>query len=585
MSPEEYKALGNKAFAAKDFKTAIEHFDKAIELSPAPNHVLYSNRSACYASQGNYDQALEDANKCVEINSSWAKGYNRIAAAAYGLGKLDDAAQAYQQALQLDPANKMAKDGLSEVEKAKQRPDFGFMQKFADPNLIEKLKNNPKTADAMRDPSVVEKVRQLQLNPSSVKPETFLSNQKLLTVFTTLLGLDLPEPGSAPEAGGGAAPSTKKEEPKKEELKPKQAESKPAAATKSNDDPETSAPDVEMKEPESSAEGAKNKADKIKAEANTLYKKRQFDEAIELYNKAYETHPDITYLNNRAAAEFEKGEYQTAIKTCELAIEKGREVRADYKIIAKSFARIGSSYLKLDDLRNAIQFFDKSLTEHRTADVLTKLRTTEKALKKKEAEEYINPEKAEEARLEGKEYFTKADWPNAVKAYSEMIKRAPEDPRGYSNRAAAFVKLLSFPDAVRDCDAAIDKDPNFIRAYIRKASAQLTMKEFSSCIDTLDKARDVDAKSNSGKSAYEINQLYQKAMSQRFSALEGETEEQTRARISRDPEVVGILQDPVMQGILQQASDNPAALQDHMKNPVIFKKINTLIAAGVIRTA
>ncbi len=585
MSSEEYKALGNKAFAAKDFKTAIEHFDKAIELSPAPNHVLYSNRSACYASQGNYDQALEDANKCVEINSSWAKGYNRIAAAAYGLGKLDDAAQAYQQALQLDPANKMAKDGLSEVEKAKQRPDFGFMQKFADPNLIEKLKNNPKTADAMRDPSVVEKVRQLQLNPSSVKPETFLSNQKLLTVFTTLLGLDLPEPGSAPEAGGGAAPSTKKEEPKKEELKPKQAESKPAAATKSNDDPETSAPDVEMKEPESSAEGAKNKADKIKAEANTLYKKRQFDEAIELYNKAYETHPDITYLNNRAAAEFEKGEYQTAIKTCELAIEKGREVRADYKIIAKSFARIGSSYLKLDDLRNAIQFFDKSLTEHRTADVLTKLRTTEKALKKKEAEEYINPEKAEEARLEGKEYFTKADWPNAVKAYSEMIKRAPEDPRGYSNRAAAFVKLLSFPDAVRDCDAAIDKDPNFIRAYIRKASAQLTMKEFSSCIDTLDKARDVDAKSNSGKSAYEINQLYQKAMSQRFSALEGETEEQTRARISRDPEVVGILQDPVMQGILQQASDNPAALQDHMKNPVIFKKINTLIAAGVIRTA
>ena len=55
-------------------------------------------------------------------------------------------------------------------------------------------------------------------------------------------------------------------------------------------------------------------------------------------------------------------------------------------------------------------------------------------------------------------------------------------------------------------------------------------------------------------------------------------------RVSRDPEVVKILQDPVMQGILGQAKENPAALQEHMRNPEVNKKINTLIAAGVIRT-
>lgn len=47
---------------------------------------------------------------------------------------------------------------------------------------------------------------------------------------------------------------------------------------------------------------------------------------------------------------------------------------------------------------------------------------------------------------------------------------------------------------------------------------------------------------------------------------------------------MSILQDPIMQSILQQAKGDPAALQDHMKNPDIRNKITKLVAAGVIRT-
>ena len=69
-----------------------------------------------------------------------------------------------------------------------------------------------------------------------------------------------------------------------------------------------------------------------------------------------------------------------------------------------------------------------------------------------------------------------------------------------------------------------------------------------------------------------------------YDQRSGESDEQTLERAMRDPEVVGIMQDPVMQTILQQAQSNPAALQDHMKNPGIRAKIQKLIAAGIIRT-
>jgi len=46
----------------------------------------------------------------------------------------------------------------------------------------------------------------------------------------------------------------------------------------------------------------------------------------------------------------------------------------------------------------------------------------------------------------------------------------------------------------------------------------------------------------------------------------------------------GIMSDPIMQQILQQAQSDPSALQDHMKNPTVKAKIMKLVNAGIIRT-
>lgn len=69
---EGLKQQGNDAMKANDFEAAVKCYSEAIALSP-DNHVLYSNRSAAFMKQDLYQQALEDAEKTIELKKDWAK--------------------------------------------------------------------------------------------------------------------------------------------------------------------------------------------------------------------------------------------------------------------------------------------------------------------------------------------------------------------------------------------------------------------------------------------------------------------------------------------------------------------------------
>ncbi|KAE8357803.1 hypothetical protein BDV27DRAFT_78697 [Aspergillus caelatus] len=570
------KAEGNKAFSAKDYPTAIDKFTQAIAIEPE-NHILYSNRSAVYSAQSEYEKALEDANKATEIKPDWSKGWQRKGAAYRGLGDLLAAHDAYEEALKIEPGNDQAKSGMNAVKRAIDAeaqadgvtgdPLGGLGGIFNDPQLFQKLASNPKTSPLLADGEFMAKLQRIKQNPNSVGEE--IKDPRFLQVMSVLLGIDMSF-GAPPEGAASSAAEPQEDVPMPD-VRPT------ASGAKKEPEPQ---PEPEPEDEEAIAKKkAQEAGDAEKKIGNDFYKKKQFDEAVQHYEKAWELNKDITYLNNIGAAKFEKGDLQGAIEICQKAIEEGREVRADFKTMAKSYTRIGTAYEKLGDLTQAIEYYNKSLTEHRTPDALTKLRNAEKAKAKAEKEAYIDPAEAEKARELGQKKFQEADWPGAVDAFTEMTKRAPQDPRGFSNRAAALIKLMAFPQAVQDCDEAISRDAKFIRAYMRKAQALMAMKEYNKALDACTEAQEND----DGTHAREIDQQQQKCLEAQFSSRAGETEQQTMERIQNDPDIMAILQDPVMQSILQQAKSDPAALQEHMKNAQVRLKIQKLMAAGVIR--
>jgi stress-induced-phosphoprotein 1 len=559
-------------------------FGEAIEADPS-NHVLYSNRSGAYASLKQWEKALDDATKTTEIKPDWSKGWGRKGAALHGTGDLVGAVDAYEQALKLDENNKQAKDGLASVQRAIEAeahedgadPTGGLGNMFNDPQLIQKIANNPKTSKFLSDPAFMAKLQSMKNNPGGGMTQEMFSDPRFLQVMSVLLGVDMSfNPTDDADAAARKFQEEHEEDVQMGDAPPAPKHEQPKKAPAPEPEPEPEPEDEEA----IAAKKAKAEADKEKAKGTEFYMKKQFDQAIEHYTKAWDISKDIAYLNNLGAAYFEKGDYDNAIDACQRAVEYGREVNAGFVPIAKALGRIGSAYEKKGDLDNAILYYDRSLTEHREKSINLKKLAAEKANREAKRNAYIDPAKAEEARQLGAKLFKEEEFAEAKKAYDEMIARNPDDVRGYTNRALCYIKQLAPHCAVDDCDEAIKRDPKFVKAYTRKAQALFAMKRYSQCIDVCDEASGHDADDSTKR---ELDQQKQKALEALYAAREGETDEQAQERIQRDPDIMAILQDPVMQSILQQAKGDPAALQEHMRNPAIRTKMQKLMAAGVIR--
>lgn len=117
-TPEAYKALGNDAFASKDFSKAIEHYTKAIQLD-SKNHVFFSNRSASYAGLKEWNKAMDDAKECIRLDPQFVKGYYRLAMAQLESEQYDMAQSTIKQGLAVDPNNAPLLKLMGTIKKAK----------------------------------------------------------------------------------------------------------------------------------------------------------------------------------------------------------------------------------------------------------------------------------------------------------------------------------------------------------------------------------------------------------------------------------------------------------------------------------
>ncbi len=568
---KEASAKAKEAFSKKDYPTAIKFYTEAISHDPT-DHLLFSNRSACYASIEQYQDALDDANKCVELKPDFARGYGRKGLAEFYLKKYQDAEKSYSKGLELDPTNEQFKEGLTRAKEftagpsgfgAEAGPEGGMP--FGSPQeILKKLMNDPVTKEYFKDKDFVAKLQLCQTNPQFLFT-LMNSDPRFMKVFNVMTGISMEDLQKAAKEGAKeeqAPPPQFYEEPKPE----------PAAAPK----PAPKAPEEEkMTDAEKEEFHKKKQAEEEKLRGNDAYKAKKMEEALDHYNKAIVINPkEPIYYLNKASVFLEMKKFEDCLAACDEAIKVSEEMLPkSFEKIAKAYARKGNCYTQMKRWAEALEMYDKSLLEVNDHAVKEARRNCEQQRKFEEDQKYLDPSKAEEHREKGNKLFRDGNFAAAIKEYDESIRRNPKTAVVYLNRGLSLMKILDHGKALIDIDKAIELDPKYVKAYAKKGNIHYFLKEYHKAIDAYNKGLEIDP---ANEECLEGRQKTQQAIYQ------APPDEERAKRAMADPEIRALLQDPRIIQVLKEAKENPTAAMGAMSDPFIAQAIQKLIAAGII---
>lgn len=146
-------------FKAGKFPDAIKHYTEAIARNPE-DAKIYSNRAACYSKLAEFNLGLKDCEECIKLDPKFIKGYLRKAKIQLGLKQHSKAKESYEQALEIDPTNAEARQGLRE----------SALSLDSDPEEIRnRAMKDPQVQQILADPAMRMILDQMTKDPNAIK--------------------------------------------------------------------------------------------------------------------------------------------------------------------------------------------------------------------------------------------------------------------------------------------------------------------------------------------------------------------------------------------------------------------------------
>ncbi|WIA23155.1 hypothetical protein OEZ86_010051 [Tetradesmus obliquus] len=108
---QQLRAAAKQALLRHKFQEARRILDEAVSLHP-DSYKLHRLRCVASACLGDYEAALEDAEVVVELMPSMSCGYYHKGFALHQLHDYAGAAHAFQQGLDLNPTDKIMRQGF-----------------------------------------------------------------------------------------------------------------------------------------------------------------------------------------------------------------------------------------------------------------------------------------------------------------------------------------------------------------------------------------------------------------------------------------------------------------------------------------
>ncbi len=110
------RRMGAALYGLGKYKEALEAYAQVLAQVPNDEGTLL-NRAHCYADMQQYELALQDLNRALELDPDWAWAFHLRGVVYEQMGKFDKALRDYDQAIHFDPKYAPSAQGRERVLK------------------------------------------------------------------------------------------------------------------------------------------------------------------------------------------------------------------------------------------------------------------------------------------------------------------------------------------------------------------------------------------------------------------------------------------------------------------------------------
>ena len=239
------------------------------------------------------------------------------------------------------------------------------------------------------------------------------------------------------------------------------------------------------------SQGVVGDAEDFYQRGKDLYKRKQYDQAIDVLTQAIRLKPDYAEaFSERGLAYVHKDDYDRAIQDYTQALK----LNPDY---ALAYNNRGNAYIDKGNYDQAIQDLNQALK--------------------------LNPSYAHAYNNRGNAYLDKGDYDRAIQDYTQALKLDHNYTHAYYNRGNAYLGKGDYDRAIQDYTQALKLDQNYTRAYNNRGNAYIDKGDCDRAIQDLNQALKLDPNANSYSSrgvAYECKKQYKQALQDFDRALQ-----------------------------------------------------------------
>lgn len=167
-----FKNQGNDEFKLKRYKGAVDFYTKGIAVKCGVASIdapLYLNRAACNLELKNYRRCINDCKEGLKLDPKNIKAYYRMAKAYFAIGKFEEAKEALNFSLKINPDNLASNSLLKQITTKEEELERIKIKK--EQEMIEKMALQQLLQDAMTARGYT--------NIATPRPSEFLENAKI----------------------------------------------------------------------------------------------------------------------------------------------------------------------------------------------------------------------------------------------------------------------------------------------------------------------------------------------------------------------------------------------------------------------